>query len=117
MAGATLEPAGSGVAGTTTRGVVKQKQLSGTGSSASTLETITPYDSGTILGTVPPGKAGLKLVSGVVQRAADLLVDGTAGNVGNALVASYDSTAGHGDPTPPTGSDPADGLSQAPNHE
>src|SRR5271166_6445935 len=120
---AILEPAGSGVAGTQTQGVVKQYQLSGTGSSAATLETITPYDSGTILGTVPPGKAGLKLVDGTVQRASRMLCDGTAGNVGNALVPFYNlvgsgAAAGQdGVPTPPTGSTPADGLSQAPNTE
>ena len=114
---AILEPAGSAgtpVAGVQIRGVTKQYQKSATGSSAATLETITPYDSGTILGTVPPGKAGLKLVSGVVQRASQLLVDSTAGVVGNALV----PTSGVGlVPTPPTGSTAADGLSQAPQHE
>lgn len=114
---AILKPAGDATAGVQAKGVVKQYQASATGSSASTLETITPYDSGTILGTVPPGKAGLKLVSGVVQRASVILADSTAGAVGNTLVPSYDSTAGHGDPTPPTGSQPADGLSQAPNTE
>ena len=114
MSGAVLEPAGSGVAGTQTKGVTKQYQKSGTSSSASTLETITPYDSGTILGTVPPGKAGIKLVSGVVQRSSQLLSDQTAGKVGNALVC----VSGQGlIPTPPTGSQPADGLSQAPNTE
>ncbi len=111
---AILEPAGSGVAGTQTQGVVKQYQASATGSSAPTLETITPYDSGTILGNVPPGGVGEKLVSGVVQRASQILADGTAGVVGNALVA----TSGVGlVPTPPTGSTAADGLSQAPQHE
>src|SRR5208337_656527 len=105
---AILEPVGSGVAGTQTQGVVKQYQLSGTGSSAATLETITPYDSGTILGTVPPGKAGLKLVDGTVQRASQLLADGTAGVVGNALVPAFSSL--NTDPVPPTGSQPADGL-------
>lgn len=112
---AVLEPSGSGVAGTQTQGVVKQYQLSGTGSSASTLEVITPYDSGTILGTVPPGKAGVKLVSGVVQRASQLLADSTAGVVGNALVPTYSSL--NTDPVAPTGSTAADGLSQAPEHE
>ena len=111
---AILEPAGSGVAGTQTQGVVKQYQASATGSSASTLETITPYDSGTILGHVQPGGSGEKLVSGVVQRASQLLVDGTVGVVGNALTA----VSGVGlVPTPPTGSTAADGLSQAPQHE
>lgn len=111
---AVLEPAGSGVAGTQTQGVVKQYQLSGTGSSASTLETITPYDSGTILGHVQPGGSGEKLVSGVVQRASQILADSTAGVVGNALVT--DNGVGLV-PTPPTGSTAADGLSQAPQHE
>jgi hypothetical protein len=112
---AVLEPAGSGVAGTQTQGVTKQYQASGTGSSASTLETITPYDSGTILGTVPPGKAGLKLVDGTVQRASQLLADSTPGAVGNALVPTFSTL--NTDPTPPSGSQPADGLSQAPNRE
>ena len=111
---AVLEPAGSGVAGTQTQGVVKQYQKSGTGSSAATLETITPYDSGTILGHVQPGGVGEKLVSGVVQRASQIKADGTAGAVGNALV----SVNGVGVvPTPPAGSTAADGLSQAPQHE
>jgi hypothetical protein len=119
---AILEPSGSGTSGVQTQGVVKQYQLSATGSSASTLETITPYDSGTILGTTPPGKAGLKLVSGVVQRASQILADGTAGVVGNSLVPSYSevgaATTDHdGVPVPPTGSLASDGLSQAPQHE
>lgn len=112
---ASLNANGAAASGQQVAGVVKQYQLSGTGSSASTLETITPYDSGTILGTVPPGKAGLKLVSGVVQRAAQIVADSTAGVVGNALVSDYSSL--NTDPVPPTGSQPADGLSQAPNHE
>ena len=110
---AILEPVGSGVAGTQTQGVVKQYQLSGTGSSASTLEVITPYDSGTILGNVPPGGTGEKLVSGVVQRASQIKSDGTVAG-GNALLA----VSGTGlVPTPPAGSTAADGLSQAPQHE
>lgn len=112
---ATLNANGAAASGQQVAGVVKQYQASGTGSSASSLETITPYDSGTILGTVPPGKAGLKLVSGVVQRAAQIVADSTAGVTGNALVPVYSSL--NTDPTPPTGSQPADGLSQAPNHE
>lgn len=111
---AILEPAGSGVAGTQTQGVTKQYQASATGSNASTLETITPYDSGDILGTVPPGKAGLKLVDGTVQRASQLLVDGTDPS-GNFLTPTFSSL--NTDPTPPTGSTAADGLSQAPEHE
>ena len=123
MAGATLKPAGDTTAGVQVKGAVKQYQYSGINDATSSLETITPYDSGTILGTVPPGKAGLKLVSGVVQRASVMLSDSTAGNVGDALVSSYNlvgsgAAAGQdGVPTPPTGSTPADGLSQAPNTE
>ena len=124
MAGAILKPAGDTTAGVQVKGAVKQYQYSGVNDATSSLETITPYDSGTILGTVPPGKSGLKLVSGVVQRAtAALLCDSTSGNVGDALVSSYNlvgsgAAAGQdGVPTPPTGSTPADGLSQAPNTE
>src|SRR5271166_4002222 len=111
----TLEPAGSGVAGVQPKGITQQDQLAATNANLDTSTAITPYDSGTILGTVPPGKAGLKLVSGVVQRASQLLCDSTAGVVGNSLVPTFSSL--HTDPTPPTGSQPADGLSQAPNHE
>ena len=53
-----------------TDGHVAQYQLAGT----TTTTTISPYDSGTILGTTPPGKAGIKLVDGTVQNAADLTV-------------------------------------------
>ena len=114
MAGATLEPNGAGVAGQQPAGIVQQYQLAGTHSAVDTSTAITPYDSGNILGTVPPGKAGLKLISGVIQRASCLLSDSTAGNCGNALLA----VSGTGlVPTPPTGSQPADGLSQAPNTE
>lgn len=115
MAGAILKPAGDLTAGVQVKGAVKQYQADGINDATSSLETITPYDSGTILGTVPPGKPGLKLISGVVQRASVLLADSTAGAVGNALVSTY-STA-NTDPVPPAGSLPADGLSQAPNTE
>src|SRR6266496_6475491 len=104
MSGAILEPAGAAqtpVAGLQIQGVTKQYQASGTGSAASTLETITPYDSGDILGHVQPGGSGEKLVSGVVQRASQVLADSTSGVVGNALV----SVSGVGIvPIPPTGS-------------
>lgn len=105
---AVLEPAGSGVAGTQTQGVTKQYQLSATGSSASTLETITPYDSGTIVIQTKPGQAAEKLVNGTVQRASQIKADGTTPG-GDALLA----TSGTGlVPTPPTGSSQSDGLSQ-----
>lgn len=112
---AVLEPNGAAVSGQQPAGIVQQYQLAATASNVDTSTGITPYDSGTILGTVPPGKAGLKLVSGVVQRAAQIVADSTAGVVGNALVSTYSTL--HTDPVPPTGSQPADGLSLAPNHE
>jgi len=112
----TLEPAGSGVAGVQPKGITQQYQLAATNANLDTSTAITPYDSGTILGTVPPGKAGLKLVSGVIQRSSQLLCSSAAGVVGNALVSANRPT-NLGDPIPPTGSFPADGLSQAPNHE
>jgi hypothetical protein len=120
---ASLQPNGAAVSGQQPVGIVQQYQLAATNSNVDTSTGITPYDSGTILGTVPPGKAGIKLVSGVVQRAAQIVADGTAGAVGNALVSTYNqvgsgAAAGFdGIPTPPTGSTAADGLSQAPEHE
>ena len=114
MAGAILKPAGDTTAGVQVKGITQQYQLAATHSAVDTSTAIAPYDSGNILGTVPPGKAGLKLISGVIQRASCLLSDSTAGNCGNALLA----VSGTGlVPTPPTGSQPADGLSQAPNTE
>lgn len=114
MSGAVLEPAGSGVAGVQPKGIVQQYQLSATSSNTSTSTAIHGRDTGTILGTVPPGKPGLKLVDGTIQRSTQLKCDATPGKVGNALVA----TSGKGlIPTPPTGSLASDGLSQAPQHE
>lgn len=112
---AILEPAGSGVAGTQTKGITQQYLKAGTVSAVDTSTGITPYDSGNILGNTPPGKTGEKLVSGVVQRSSQLLVDGTAGATGNALVPIYG--VGVAPPTRPAGSFAADGLSQAPQHE
>lgn len=91
---------------------VAQYQLSSTNNSA----TITPYDSGTILGTTPPGKAGIKLVSGVIQNASDLTCDGSNPNDanGNALLAS----SGVGVvPTVNSAQLASAGLSLAPEHE
>ena len=112
---AELEEVGAGNAGQQVQGVVKQYQKSATASSAASLETIHPYDSGNILGHVQPGGSGEKLVSGVVQRAAQIIASADAGYVGNALVSDY--SALHTDPVPPAGSTAADGLSQAPQHE
>ena len=111
---AVLEPAGSGVAGVQPKGITQQYQLAATNSNVDTSTGITGRDSGTILGTVPPGKPGLKQTDGTIQRSTQLLCDGTPGVTGNALTC----TSGVGlIPTPPTGSLAADGLSQAPQHE
>ena len=128
---AGLKPAGDATPGVQPVGIVAQYQLDatlgnletpGTANTAGPLGSIGPYDSGTILGTVPPGKAGLKLVEGTVQRAAVILDSADAGYVGNALVPVYSLvgaavTDHDGLPVPPTGSQPADGLSEAPNRE
>ena len=71
-----------------------------------------PYDSGTILGTVPPGQTGKKLINGTIQNATDLTCDSTAGKVGNALLANQN---GQGYTTDPQTLDA--GLSLAPQHE
>jgi hypothetical protein len=117
---AVLEPAGSGVAGVQPKGITQQYQLSATAANKDTSTDITPYDSGTILGTVPPGKAGIKLVSGVIQRSTQIKADATPGVVGNALISTVNlgTPAVYGlPPVPPTGSAAANGLSQAPEHE
>lgn len=99
--------AGASIAARTT-GAVKQYQLNATNSSA----TVTPYDSGSIIGHVQPGGSGEKLVSGVIQTATDLTADSTAGKVGNALLANQN---GQNYSTDPFTADA--GLSLAPQHE
>jgi hypothetical protein len=94
-----------------TFGEVEQYQLSGTTTAAS----ITPFDSGTVLGTVPPGKAGIKQISGVIQRAADLTV-GIAGT--NEPKNFLESTAvASGVPTVNAAQLASAGVSLAPEHE
>jgi len=122
MAGATLFAAGSGTPGTQTKGVTAQYQLDGTdgvaergtgsinpGGGASGVH---PYDSGTILGTIPPGKVGQKLVNGTVQRSNVLL---TTGPGNNFLAPTY--AVNGGVPTPPVGAQATDGLSGSPERE
>lgn len=118
---AILKPAGDQTAGVQPKGITQQYELAATNSNVDTSTGILPGDGSkdgasgaTILGTVPPGKTGLRQVDPTIQRASQVLADSTSGAVGNALV----STSGAGlIPTPPTGSQPADGLSQAPNRE
>ena len=95
-----------------TKGKVAQYELSGTNDSA----TIGPFDSGTVLGTVPPGKAGLKQISGVIQNATDLTVGGVTAT--NESLNFLESSTGTGKvPTVNTAQDPANGLSLSPEHE
>ena len=122
MASATLYAAGSGTAGTQVKGVTAQYQVDGTdGVSELGADSINPsggptgvhpYDSGTILGNVPPGKAGQKLVNGTVQRSNVLLVTGPNNN---CLQSTY--AVNGGVPTAPTGSKASDGLSGSPERE
>lgn len=105
---ATLNVAGS----TNQKGRTAQYQLSGTNASA----TITPYDSGTILGTVPPGKAGIKLISGVIQNSTDPLVSGQlSGNQADNFLASSPSLGTV--PTQNAAQQASAGKSLAPEHE
>jgi len=97
-----------------TDGKVAQYQLSGTAGLASTA--ITPYDSGTILGTVPPGKAGIKLVSGVIQNAADLTVT-PVGNDSQNFLSCTSQPQASGDPIENSAQHASAGLSLAPQHE
>ena len=112
---AVLEPAGSGVAGVQPKGITQQYQLAATSANLDTSTAIHPYDSGTILGTTPPGKAGFKLVRGVVQRSNQLKCDATPGVVGNALVVI--AGVGRAIPTDAAGTHASDGLSAAPWRE
>ena len=122
MAGATLEAAGSGVAGSQLKGVTAQYQIDGTDgvaelgansiNPAGGPSGVHPYDSGTILGNVPPGKVGQKLVNGTVQRSNVLI---TTGPNNNYLQSTY--AVNGGVPTPPVGSQASDGLSGAQERE
>jgi hypothetical protein len=114
MAGATLEPAGSGVAGVQPKGITQQYQVVGTSSASSGLSGVTPRDSGSIVINTKPGQSPEKQTDGTVQRSTQLLCSAAPGVVGNALVSTY---GGGPIPIPPTGSHAADGLSQAPQHE
>lgn len=113
---AVLSTAGAGASGQQVKGVTAMYQVDGTAGTpeAADLSTgVHPYDSGTILGQVPPGGTGFKLVSGVVQRSNTLQSDGTVAG-GNA----QQVTTGVGlTPTLPVGQRVADGLSGFPGRE
>lgn len=93
-----------------TTGAVAQYGLTGTNSSA----TITPYDSGNIIGTVPPGKSGIKLVDGTIQNATKLTVSSAQDAPGNAILAGQDA---NGQAAESSYQAPSAGLSLGANHE
>lgn len=95
-----------------TRGEVEQYQKSGTTAAAD----IHPFDSGTVLGTVPPGKAGVKQISGVIQRAADLTVGGVTSRNESLNFLPSTAVAG-GVPTVNAAQLASAGVSLAPEHE
>ena len=68
-------------AGTTVnKGAAEQYGQNNRGAAAFDSTKITPYDSGNVLGTVPPGKAGIKQISGVIQDSTDPIVSGQLAN-------------------------------------
>ena len=113
---AVLSAAGAGASGQQTAGVVAQYQADGTAGTAEAANLSTgvhPYDSGTIVVQTKPGQAAEKLVSGVVQRASQLVTDGTVPG-GDHL----NATSGTGVvPTLPSGCNQADGLSNFPGRQ
>ena len=98
-----------------TDGAVAQYGLSATAGLASTA--ITPYDSGTILGTVPPGKAGIKLVSGVIQNATTPMTVTPAGTDPQNFLSSTAQPQRSGDPTVNAAQVVSAGLSLGPQTE
>ena len=110
---ASLNANGAGANGQQTAGVVAQYQLSGTDGVAEYAGGIGPYDSGNIVVQNAPGQAANKLVDGTVQRASQIVADGTDPS-GNFLV----NKTGVGlTPTPATGTLLGDGLSGFPGRE
>jgi hypothetical protein len=116
--GATLVKRGSGQSGEQPNGMVKQYMKAGTTDTTPT-NTIGPYDSGTILGTVPPGKPGLKLVNGTVQNATDLIANSNP--LGNTLPSTgsevVTGVVQSGVPAVNSAQLTSNGLSLNPDHE
>lgn len=94
-------------------GKVSQYGVAGTLDS----DSIVPRDSGTILGTIPPGQAGLKQTSGVIQDAADLTVGVDANGVNQSDNFLESSPSVGNVPTVNAAQDPENGLSLSPQHE
>jgi hypothetical protein len=112
---AILTAAGAGASGQQAAGIVQQYQIAATSSAVDTSTGVTPRDSGTIVIQTSPGKTPEKQTQGYVQRRSQIVADGTAGAVGNALTSTY--SVGGGIPQAPAGSLQSDGLSQNQSHE
>ena len=105
-------------------GQVRLYGMAAYGATGGSAINITPYDSGNILGTVPPGKAGIKLVDGTLQNATSLRVGQVQGVGNNGAVSSnapdnfIGGTASQGG-LPSVNSDQAAsaGKSLSPEHE
>jgi hypothetical protein len=112
---ATLNQAGT----TSQKGATEQYGQNNRGSAAFDSTKITPRDSGSILGTVPPGKVGIKQTSGVIQDSTDPLVSGQlANNQADNFLASTPGAQGSGNaPTVNAAQLASAGKSLAPEHE
>jgi hypothetical protein len=110
---ATLNAAGT----TSQKGATAQYQKSGTVAGAYDSTQITPAAAAaTIIGTVPPGKAGIRLTSPVIQNSTDPLVSGQLAN--NQADNFLASTTGSGlTPTVNAAQLASAGKSLAPEHE
>jgi len=127
--GASLEARGvnsSGTiptAGANANGMVKQYMKAGTADTTST-DTIGPADSFSqitlggpvmhVIGTVPPGQAGLRQISGAIQRATNLVSNNSP--LGNTLPSSNQPQV-DGDPTVNSAQLDSAKLSLASQHE
>lgn len=123
--GALLVARGSAASGEQPNGIAQQYQKA----AITAVTNIHPTDTSmqvtlggpvlTVIGTVPPGRPGITQISGVIQRATDLISNQLP--LGNTLT----STASQGVPPVSTGNPPTEnaaqhasvGLSLAPNHE
>jgi hypothetical protein len=127
--GASLEARGvnsSGtvpVAGANANGRVKQYQKAAT-TDTNSVDTIGPADSFSqiviggptmhVIGTVPPGKAGIRQISGAIQRATNLVSN--TGPLGNTLPSSNQPQV-DGDPIVNSAQLDSAKLSLSPQHE
>ena len=118
--GATLVARGSAVAGEQANGIAQQYEKAGITAGTD----IHPTDNSkqvilngpvmTVIGTVPPGKAGITQIRGVIQQATDLICNNLP--LGNTLPSSNQPTV-QGIPIENAAQAVTAGLSLAANHE